>query len=87
MQDSEMPRFFFNIHEKGHILCDPEGTELATIDAARNEALADARCIMAEELRNGGVVMERYFEIANETGQVLATVHFQDALMTGLPSS
>lgn len=79
-----MPRFFFNIHDGDQILGDLEGTELATLDAARHEALVDARWILAEELRADGVTLERQFEITDEAGQILATVRFQDALHQAL---
>lgn len=76
--DAAVPRFFFNIRDGGQTFCDPEGTELATLDAARHEALMDARWILAEELRTGRVTLERQLEITDEAGQVLATVHVRD---------
>jgi hypothetical protein len=78
--DAVMPRFFFNIRDGDQILCDPEGTELASLDVARHEALMDIRWILSEELQTGGVVLERRFEITDDAGQVLATICFQDAL-------
>jgi hypothetical protein len=75
-----MPRFFFNIRDGDQTLCDPEGTELAALDIARQEALIDARWILAEELRTGRIALDRRFEITDKAGQVLATVCFQDAL-------
>jgi hypothetical protein len=78
--DAVMPRFFFNIRDGDQILYDLEGTELATLDAARHEALVDARWILAEELRAGGVTLERQFEITDDARQILAMIRFQDAL-------
>lgn len=82
-----MPRFFFNIRSGDQTFCDPEGTELASLDVARHEALMDIRWILSEELQTGGVVLERQFEITDEVGQVLATVCFQDTLSNCLTDS
>jgi hypothetical protein len=76
--DAAVPWFFFNIHDADQTFYDPEGTELAALDVARHEALMDARWILGEELRTGRVTLERQFEITDEAGQVLATVHFRD---------
>jgi hypothetical protein len=78
--DAAVPRFFFNIHDGDQTFCDPEGTELADLDAARHEALMDARWMLAEGLRTGRVVLARHFEITDEAGQVLATVRFRDVM-------
>jgi hypothetical protein len=78
--DAVMPRFFFNVRDGDQTFCDPEGTELASLDAARHEALMDARWILAEGLRTGRVALDRRFEITDKAGQILATVRFQDAL-------
>jgi hypothetical protein len=82
--DAAVPRFFFNIRDADQTFYDPEGTELAALDAARHEALMDARWMLAEELRAGGVTLERQFEITDEAGQVLATVRFRDVVSQSL---
>ena len=42
-----MPRFYFNIITAGGPLIDFEGTELADLEDARAEAIADARALGA----------------------------------------
>jgi hypothetical protein len=75
-----VPRFFFNSHDGDQTFCDPEGTELADLDAAHHEALMDARWILAEGLRTGRVMLARHSEITDEAGRVLATVRFRDVM-------
>lgn len=76
-----MARFFFHVHGgDGPPIEDPEGGELPDLDAARAEALAAARGIVAEDLLAGRPVRERRFEIEDAAGRVLATVAFRDAL-------
>jgi len=43
-----MPRFFFNIRNGDDYIADPDGTELADLDAAVEEALTGARELLSE---------------------------------------
>lgn len=74
-----MPRFFFHIRHEGQLVRDPEGTELADLAAARAEALADARELLADQIKGGRVTYEGQIEIWDELERVLATVLLQDA--------
>ena len=59
---------------------DPEGSEFADLKTARAEALAGARDLLGDELKNDQVQDSRQYEITNEAGQVLAMVPLMDAL-------
>lgn len=48
-----MQRFFFDISDNGQMVRDTEGTELADLEAARNEALATLGGIARDELPDG----------------------------------
>jgi hypothetical protein len=74
-----MPRFFFHIRHENQLVRDPEGTELADLAAARAEALADARELLADQIKGGRVTDEGQIEIWDELECVLATVPLQDA--------
>jgi hypothetical protein len=74
-----MPRYFFDL--VGHeTVTDIEGSELASLDDARVEAIEDARAIMSDAVRAGYDVTARCVEIRDEGGELLAVVSFTDAL-------
>jgi hypothetical protein len=75
-----MPRFFFHIRDRDGLTEDPEGTELPDLDAARTDALAAARDILAERIAKDGRTGDPRFEIRDEAGRLLATVPFRDAM-------
>lgn len=75
-----MPRFFFNIRNGDDYIADPDGTELADLDAAVEEALTGARELLSEIVRLGKLVDGQSFEITDETGAVVWIVPFKDAV-------
>ena len=74
-----MPRFFFRVRDGDGLSEDPEGSELPNLDAARAEALAAARQLVADRLRRGDLSGGQAFEICDDAGRLLATVSFGDA--------
>jgi len=74
-----MPRYFFDLVGQ-QTVTDIEGSELASIDEARLEAMKDARAIMSDAVRAGYDVTGRRVEIRDEAGELLAVVPFADAL-------
>jgi hypothetical protein len=48
-----MPKFFFHVRKNGELTEDQEGLELASVDAAREEATASAREMLAETIKMG----------------------------------
>jgi hypothetical protein len=82
-----MPRFFFNVrHRPGPdgLAVDPEGEELADVDAARERALFQAREMIARErhtfIRDWMVCA---FEILDEAHQPVLAVPFSDTVPEG----
>jgi hypothetical protein len=73
-----MPRYFFNL-VGSETVTDIEGSELASLDEARVEAIQDARAIMSEAILAGHDVSERRVEICDEAGTLLAVVRFEEA--------
>jgi hypothetical protein len=79
-----MPRYFFNLrHRPGPagLAVDPEGDELADLNAAREHALFVARDTIART--RTGIVrdwMVCSFEIEDEDAQLLLTVPFSDTV-------
>jgi hypothetical protein len=80
-----MPRYFFNIrHRPGPagLAVDPEGDEFADLSAARENALSQARVMIARErhifIRDW---MDCSFEIMDAAGRLLLTVPFGDTVV------
>ena len=74
-----MPRFYFHIVTSSMTIPDPEGTELASLEAARVEAIQDARALMSAAILKGLDISSRRIEIHDENGLVLV-VPFSDAI-------
>jgi hypothetical protein len=75
-----MPRFFFHIAD-GEQFPDEEGIILPDIRAAIQVAAAGAREIVAEDLKQGnGLPQNERIEIEDESGQIVATVTFREAV-------
>ncbi|CAM2830799.1 hypothetical protein JHFBIEKO_1873 [Methylobacterium mesophilicum] len=79
-----MPRYFFNVrHRPGPagLAVDPEGEDCADLGAARENALSQARGMIARErhtfIRDW---MECAFEIGDEAGELVLTVPFRDTV-------
>jgi|EndMetStandDraft_4_1072995.scaffolds.fasta_scaffold430401_2 hypothetical protein len=75
-----MPRYHFNVIYDGREIRDREGSELPDIEAARIEAVADARALMSEAVRNGWDISGRSINICSGTGDILMTINFSDAI-------
>jgi hypothetical protein len=71
-----MSRFYFHIHAGEQVLLDQEGTELRDTHAARQEALATARDILANAIRSGNENIPEAIVIADSEGRGLETVPF-----------
>ena len=75
-----MPRFFFHVRDRHLTIFDNEGSELPDLDAAMSEAAVAARSIVADSQQRGLIEPDRWFEIVDEAGTVLAKVRFRDFL-------
>jgi hypothetical protein len=71
-------RYHFNIRDMLGVIPDEEGSDLAGIKAARQEAIATARDFAMDDLRCGGPVRALSIEITDEDGMVLETVAVSD---------
>lgn len=75
-----MPTFYFHLHNDGDFP-DESGQELSDLDAARLHALTMARFEIAETaMRDGRITLSHHIDVEDETGAILATVHFGDAV-------
>jgi hypothetical protein len=73
--ETPVPRYHFNVHD-GVSLPDPDGTELATLDAARVEAVRLAGQLLldsGEEFWSNG---DWKVDVTNDRGLILFTLMF-----------
>jgi hypothetical protein len=59
---------------------DEEGLDLPSVDAAKEEALKGIRSILCEELMHGKLDLKGHIDVADETGSVVETIKFEDAV-------
>jgi hypothetical protein len=81
-QEPEMARYYFNVVTSTETIEDPEGTQLPSIEAARVEAIEDARQLMASAMLSGHNISTRRIEITDDYGLVLLAIPFTDAYTT-----
>lgn len=70
-----MPRYFFNVHD-GSDLPDPEGTELADLDAARKYAVRYAACLLLDSSETFWGGTDWSMDVTDDQGLFLFTLHF-----------
>lgn len=74
-----MPRYFFHLYDDG-VTLDPEGRELPTVEAAREEAIRTAREIAREEVADGHLGLNHRIEVTDAYDAPVATVKFKEAI-------
>ena len=75
-----MSRFYFHLRSGENVVADEEGTDLADVAAARLEALAAARHIVADAIRSGRGIIPEAFVISDSEGRELETVKLAGVL-------
>ena len=74
-----MPRFYFHLYNDITSL-DDEGQEYDNLPIAHQKAVAAAREMAAEAVKNGHLTLSHRIEIADEAGEIVGTVWFRDIL-------
>ena len=69
-------RYHFNVCESGQVILDKEGSECATLEAARIEARASLRDLAMEDIRNGAPAHAWRMDISTRDGGVLDSISF-----------
>jgi len=82
-----MPRFYLDILNGDKVLEDPDGQELADLDAAMTEAVASAQYLVAHGILHNEDVSGRSFIIRDENDKAVATVPFRSTLPGTLSTS
>ncbi len=80
-----MARYFFHLYECGTLVADEEGRECPDLNAARSQALTEAREIMSAEVKGGRLCVGCRVDVVDESGMLLLSLPFKEALgITGL---
>jgi hypothetical protein len=74
-----MPLFFFHVFDEDATF-DPEGRELAGVDAAREVALREARLLICDSVMKGRVELRHRIEVHDEAGNAVAAVRYGDSI-------
>ena len=74
-----MPRFFFHLYDET-VTLDPEGQELPTANAAREQAVAAARRLASAEVLQGHLGLNHRVEVTDTYDAPVATVRFKDVV-------
>jgi hypothetical protein len=75
-----MAMYYFNVIAGSVTITDYEGTDLPSIEVAKEEAVKDARALMSDAVLEGRDISRRTIHICNEQGDVVALVPFTSAL-------
>jgi len=87
-RSDRMPRYFFHIRNNHERLDDPEGTELASPEAAHEEAISSAIELICQRLeggwfQSGQKIFGSSIEVTDESGAPLLTFPFAEVLTRG----
>lgn len=69
-----MARYFLHLVDGDDVICDPEGSELPSVGAAREQALLAAREILAEAIKLGSQRVPRFVVAVSEGGNEVAVI-------------
>lgn len=74
-----MRRYFFHVYNHTGKALDEEGSELASEEAARGEALRSIRSIVCEEALTGLIDLRGEVRVADAQGGAVMTVPYREA--------
>jgi hypothetical protein len=76
-----MTRYYFHIRDADGMSRDNEGTELPNLEAARREARASGRDLIADAMKSRRLVAGQMLDIADEQGVVIETLTVSDLIV------
>jgi hypothetical protein len=72
--------YFFHLRDGVDILLDTEGRELDGREAISQACLYEARAIIADDARNGTIMLDQRIDVQDAAGLVVHTLPFVDAI-------
>ena len=82
-----MPVYFFHLRDGEDILLDADGRELDGAEAIADAALHEARAIIADEVLDGNILLDRVIDVENDDGRVVHRLSFADAVKLVPPNN
>jgi hypothetical protein len=79
-----MPKFYFHLTNQISVR-DQEGRELADLEEAAAAARLDILSILSDDVSRGRMDLRGRIDIADETGTIVRSVPFADAVQLLLP--
>ncbi|OYU89586.1 MAG: hypothetical protein CFE29_10935 [Bradyrhizobiaceae bacterium PARB1] len=73
-----MAQYFLHLVDGDDVICDPEGSDLPSIAAAREQALLSAREILAEAIKLGMQRVPRFIVAVSEGGNEVAVIDVRE---------
>jgi hypothetical protein len=77
---SHMPKYYLHLHNTHVDASDEEGHDFPNLEAAKAKATAGIQGFLGHEAMSGKLDFRGRVDILNESGEVVDTVHFKDAL-------
>jgi hypothetical protein len=76
-----MPRYFLHLRDGTDETLDPEGSEIADMEALRRVVLHNARDVIGGEIKSGGIMDLRFrIDAEDAAGNVVYTLPFAHAV-------
>jgi hypothetical protein len=79
-----MPTFYFHLKSGDRLVLDEEGSELADLTAARNEALQSARELLVSAIRSGNPSAPESIIVTDASGLTVDTLRLAAVLPADL---
>lgn len=79
-----MARYFLHLVDGEDVICDPEGSDLPDINAAREQALLSAREILAEAIKLGKQRIPKFVVVVSERGNEVAVIDVKTVVPASL---
>ncbi len=79
-----MTRYFLHLVDGDDLICDPEGSDLPSIAAAREQALLSARELLAEAIKRGAQRIPGFVVAVSEGGNEVAVIDFRSIMPSTL---
>lgn len=73
-----MPHYYFDIVDRGKVIPDEEGMQLADLEAAQVEANLSAAGMLDDAIEDGDDISHQIIKVTDGTGRVFAIVALSD---------
>ena len=81
-----MAVYYFHLRDGLDVLLDPEGCSLPDLRAVADKALRTARSLLSTDVLEGRLALDMHLDVADETGAVIHSLPFADAVVMRSPS-